>query len=123
MTGSGSLDKGSKKGITVIVGIVAAIALLLGAYLGTGLSMTVEEWSSAEVPFVGVGFKVAVKNDGLFAQTKAVHCEVCTSDGVYNASREVSLAPGERTNFYMVIPILGLDTDDIREKRCYASLL
>ncbi|KQM11425.1 hypothetical protein AOA80_08400 [Methanomassiliicoccales archaeon RumEn M1] len=123
MTGSGSLDKGSKKGITVIVGIVATIALLLGAYLGTGLSMTVEEWSSAEVPFVGVGFNVAVKNDGLFAQTKTVHCEVRTSDGVYNASREVSLAPGERTNFYMVIPILGLDTDDIREKRCYASLL
>lgn len=123
MTGSGSLDKGSKKGITVIVGIVAAIALLLGAYLGTGLSMTVEEWSSAEVPFVGVGFKVAVKNDGLFAQTKVVHCEVRTSDGVYNTSREVTLGSGERTTFTMVVPIIGLDTDDIRGKRCYASLL
>ena len=120
---TGKLVRGSKKGIMVIVGVVAVIALLLGAYLGTGLSMSVEEYSTTEVPFVGVGFNVVLKNDGLFTKTKVVHCEVRTSDGVYNASREVTLGPGEITNFYMVVPIIGLDVNDIQEKRCYTSLL
>lgn len=107
----------------IIVGIVAVIVILLGAYLGTGLSMSVEEYSTVEVPFVGVGFNAVLKNDGLFTQTKVVHCEVRTSDGTYNASREVTLGSGERTNLYMVVPIIGLDVNDIREKRCYTSLL
>ena len=122
MAGSG-LGKGSKKGIMAIVGIVAVIALLLATYLGTGLSMSVEEYSTAEMPFVGVGFNVVLKNDGLFTQTKMVQCEVTTSNGVYNTSREVTLGSGERTTFTMVVPIIGLDVNDIKEKKCYTSLL
>ena len=122
MAGSG-LGKGSKKGIMAIVGIVAVIALLLATYLGTGLSMSVEEYSTTEMPFVGVGFNVVLKNDGLFTQTKMVQCEVTTSNGVYNTSREVTLGSGERTTFTMVVPIIGLDVNDIKEKKCYTSLL
>gem|GEM_PF-1479771 len=122
MAGSG-LGKGPKKCIMVIVGIVAAIALLLAAYLGTGLSMSVEEYATAEMPLVGVGFNVVLKNDGLFTQTKVVQCEVRTSDGVYNTSMEVTLGSGERTTFTMLVPIVGLDVNDIKEKKCYTSLL
>ena len=107
----------------VIVGIVAVIALLLAAYLGTGLSMSVEEYATAEMPLVGVGFNVVLKNDGLFTQTKVVQCEVRTSDGVYNTSMEVTLGSGERTTFTMLVPIIGLDVNDIKEKMCYTSLL
>lgn len=123
MTGSGTPGKGSRKGIMVIVGIVAVIAILLAAYLGTGLSTSVEEYSTTEMPFVGVGFNVVLKNDGLFTQTKVVQCEVRTSDGVFNTTREVTLGSGERTTFTMVVPIIGLDVNDIKEKRCYTSLL
>ena len=123
MSGSGIRDRDSMRPVTAIVGAAIVIALLLSAYLGTGLSMTVEEYAAVEIPFVGVGFNVAVKNDGLFTQTKTVHCEVRTTDGVYDTSKEVTLGAGERTNLYMVIPILGLDTSDIREKRCSTSLL
>ncbi len=116
-------DKSSKRVGRVIVGVVAIVALLIAAYLGTGLSTSVDEYSTTEVPFVGVGFSIALKNDGLFTQTKVVHCEVRTDDGVYNASREMTLGPGERTEFVMAVPIIGLDTDDVREKKCYTALL
>ena len=117
------MDRSSKKAVMTIVAVVAVVALLVAAYLGTGLSMSVEEYSTAEIPLIGVGFSIVLKNDGLFTQSKMVYCEVRTGDGVYNASREVTLGSGERTSIVMTVPVLGLDVNDIQEKKCYTSLL
>ena len=71
----------------VIAVVVVMIMLLMTAYYGTGLSMKIEEYTTAEVPLAGVGFSVILENDGAFTKTKVVHCEVRTSDGAYEASR------------------------------------
>ncbi|HPP44549.1 MAG TPA: hypothetical protein PK446_02010 [Methanomassiliicoccaceae archaeon] len=120
---SGALDRSAKRAIVVIAVVVVMIMLLMTAYYGTGLSMKIEEYTTAEVPLAGVGFSVILENDGAFTKTKVVHCEVRTSNGAYEASRGVTLGPGEKTNIIMMVPIIGLDVNDIEEKKCYTSLL
>lgn len=108
--------------MSIIVGVIIIVALVLLAYFGTGLSAGVKEWQTTEVPLVGVTFSFTLKNDGLFEQTKEVHCEVQTGSDTYGDKRNYTIAPGETVKGEMVIIIPGLDTADIVGKKCYTPM-
>ena len=113
---------GSKRSLSIIVGVIIIVALVLLAYFGTGLSAGVKEWQTTEIPLVGVTFSFTLKNDGLFEQTKEVHCEVQTGSNTYGDKRNYTIAPGETVKGNMVVLIPGLDPADIVGKKCYTPM-
>jgi len=111
------------RGLRLAAGAMAIVALLAFAYLGTGLSTGVERYSTSDIVLVGVVFDVTLENHGLFSQTRDVHCEVTTTEGSFKAVKEVTVAAGETVHTTVTVSILGLNPNDIVEKKCYTSLL
>jgi len=120
MTDQNSAGKGPIYRALTVVAVIVVIAFLLFAYFGTSLSVSTD-YATTDIPFVGVNYDVTVKNNGMLTQTGIVFCEVRTGEKTYEASREVTLAPGETKGLMIPIVILGLDTGDITYKRCSFS--
>ena len=119
-------DQGSGRSIMAIVGVVVIISLVIGVYMGTGLSMTITdydvEYYARENMTPRAVFEIDIKNSGVLTQSKIVTCELKTGDETYTESMEVTLGPGESNSFTMTILIPDLNVDDIEEKKCYTTL-